>query len=146
MVDGFGFMLGHGCEESDASGAYTQTELGGDVETWIAIPRKYQPPDWAKYKRPVRKLRLAFYGHPLSECFWEIKVETPLFIEEWTKIPEWECCYHHKKLELVLSVYVDDFSIAGPRESLKAGWKTIQKHIVLDPPVTSNNYLGYEHA
>ena len=27
--------------------------------------------------------------------------------------PEWPSCYHHPKLSLMLSIYVDDFEIVG---------------------------------
>ena len=85
MVDATGLMSGHGCEQSDAPGAYTQTELGGKVVTWISIPRNRHPPEWRKFKRPVCILRLALYGHPLSGCFWERKVNTSLTLEAWKR-------------------------------------------------------------
>lgn len=36
--------------------------------------------------------------------------------------------------------------MAGPKQNLEKGWETITKHIVLDKPMLSNNYLGCEHV
>ena len=73
MVDYFGSLDGHDVEMSDAPGAFTQSELQGD-ETWITLPHEQWPQSWkSKYRRPVVKLRLALYGHPLAGCCWEQK-------------------------------------------------------------------------
>jgi len=148
LVDYVGMLQNHTCEQSDAPGAFTQTELGGDVATWVFLPRNQWPASWvqAGYKRPVCRLRLALYGHPLSGCFWEQKVCKSLLLEGFKKIPEWECCYYHKELKLVLMVYVDDFKMAGPVENLRKGWAMIRKHITLDDPIASATFLGCEHA
>ena len=37
----------------------------------------------------------------------------------------WECLFFHRRLKLILSVYVDDFKLVGKQASLKEGWKLI---------------------
>ena len=36
-------------------------------------------------------------------------------------IKAWPPCFYHEKLKLVLSVYVDDFKLAGPKDNLING-------------------------
>eukprot|EP00959_Pyramimonas_sp_CCMP1952_P121577 2542275-Pyramimonas_sp.AAC.1 len=58
-------------------------------------------------------------------------------------IPGWECVWRHNKLGLRLSVYVDDFKLAGPAINLQAGWDHIRKSGTdLDPPTPYSQYLG----
>ena len=104
MLDTIGLMPNHVCEQSDAPGAFTQAELQGYVETWVYLPRNMQPDSWRKYRRPVCKLRLALYGHPLSGCFWEQKVMKSLLAEGFSKVQEWECAYPHKTLKVFLFI------------------------------------------
>ena len=51
-------------------------------------------------------------------------------------------------LRLFLSVYVDDFKLAGPDENLAKGWKLmVDSGLKLDPPGPLNRYLGcYQHS
>ena len=55
--------------------AYIQALLGG-VETWVELPKDQWCPEWHKYKRPIVKLRLALYGHPLAGACWETLLRT----------------------------------------------------------------------
>ena len=49
----------------------------------------------------------------------------------------------HRKLQLILSVYVDDFKLVGKTENLKAGWDLIMgSGLVLDPPTPLGDCLG----
>ena len=52
----------------------------------------------------------------------------------------------HRKLKVFLSVYVDDFKIAGEKESLLEAWKLLKTKIkICDPMKFSDNvYLGCE--
>ena len=140
FLDAVSLLPGCSGQQSDAVSAYTQTLLYGDgrttpVDTWVSIPKDRWPkkedkPELrAKFescKRPVVRLRLALYGHPLSGLFWERHVQKCLIANGWTPIPDWECCYTHRGLGLVLSVYVDDFKMAGKTENLARGWETMK--------------------
>ena len=61
-------------------------------------------------------------------------------------ILDWDCCFMHPELQLVLSVYVDDFKLSGPANNLKKGWDLIRKHLALDPPTPMEKYLGCGHV
>ena len=50
--------------------------------------------------------------------------------------------FRHKELGLILSVYVDDFKLAGRKEHLQKGWDLIRSKITLDPPTDLGDYLG----
>ncbi len=105
--------------------AYTQALLMGN-ETWIFLPRDQWPDAWKKkYHNPVCKLRLALSGHPLSGAFGEKRCDEKLRKVGFERVPEWESCYLHRQLRLVLLVYVDDFRMARPRGNIKAGWDLI---------------------
>ena len=57
----------------------------------------------------------------------------------------WESCYIHPKWMMILSVYVDDFKMAGPAENMAAGWKLIRKGIKMEDPTPFGLYLGCYH-
>ena len=52
--------------------------------------------------------------------------------------------YKHVKEQLFLSVYVDDFKMAGNKTNLKPMWEKIGKRIKLEEsvPLDGNVYLG----
>ena len=50
----------------------------------------------------------------------------------------WPSVYFHKKLKLLLVIYVDDLKMAGPTQKLKEGWS------LLPQAVDSGLYLGCE--
>ena len=55
----------------------------------------------------------------------------------------WECMFVHDELQLLLSIYVDDFNMVGVTQNLKAGWKTLTENgLGLDPPTPLSDYLG----
>ena len=42
----------------------------------------------------------------------------------------WECLYFHPALQVVLSVYVDDFELAAKKDSLAKAWQLMQENNV----------------
>ena len=145
FMDVIGAQPGNTIQQSDAQQAYTQAILGGD-ETWIFLPRDQWPKTWSKFRNPVCRLRLALYGHPLSGAYWEKHCDEKLREIGFEKIPEWESCYIHKKLKLVLLVYVDDFKMAGDKNNMAAGWKSIHTMIKMDDPTPIGKFLGCGHS
>ena len=144
--DVYGLLPGHVVEFADADCAYTQADLIGP-ETWIAIPRDRWPPEWIKagYKNPVVIMKKALYGHPDSGTAWEKHADRAIVHDcGFERIPHWPACYWHPVLEIFLSIYVDDFKMAGPKDHLKPTWAALRKHLDLDPEVKSseNVYLG----
>ncbi len=57
-------------------------------------------------------------------------------------------CKTHKRKQLFLSVYVDDFKCSGNADSLKGIWKLLNKHMELEDPISihKNVYLGCEQS
>ena len=44
-----------------------------------------------------------------------------------------------------MSVYVDDFKLAGPPDSVDKGWDLIRQFVEMEPPQTLDLYLGCKH-
>ena len=89
-------------------------------------------------------LRLNVYGHPLAGLIWEKFSRSKLLSLGWKPVSGWECLYKHEEMGLFLSVYVDDFKMAGRKENLAPMWSKIRKVLELDDPVPFDNskYLG----
>ena len=60
------------------------------------------------------------------------------------KVKGWECLFKHRAQQLFLSVYVDDFKMAGKKTNIAPMWKKLREKLDLEPPVSlsSNVYLG----
>ena len=56
----------------------------------------------------------------------------------------WECLFKHREQQLFLSVYVDDFKMAGKKTNIAPMWKKLREKLDLEPRVSlsSNVYLG----
>ena len=131
-------------EESDAVGAYTQCQLRGPP-TFITIPKEYWPKHWhGKFTNPVVRLNISLYGHLLAGLYWQQYCHNHLLSLGWEQVKGWECFYMHKEAQLFLSVYVDDFKMAGRKSSLSPMWVRMQKVIDLEPPtpMDGGTYLG----
>ncbi len=144
--DGVALLPGCAGEQSDAVAAYTQADLGG-YTTWITLPRDQWPETFKGIEQPVVRLRKALYGHPKAGDYWEKHCHAAVQSGGWRRMPSWECMFVHEELQLVLSIYVDDFKMAGIKENLAAGWKTlVDNGLVLDPPTPLADYLGVGQA
>ena len=146
-VDVHACLPGHIGELADAPQAYTQTFLLG-TETWVSMDKDPWPKSWhGKFDNPVVPLLRALYGHPESGGWWERHAEKGIFAAGFKAVPEWKSTYFHKKLKLLLTVYVDDFKMAGPKANVKEGWKLLQGigKIELDTPTPFGKYLGCNH-
>ena len=53
--------------------------------------------------------------------------------------------HFHPRLKLLLTVYVDDFKMAGPKDSLAKGWEIVSQRLQMDPPTPMGQYLGCMH-
>jgi hypothetical protein len=155
MLDAIGRLPGCIGEDADATSAYTQVILSEmqdyhNVETWITLPPGRRPKSWSKFKDPVCLLTRNLYGHPLAGLLWEkysFRVLTSLGFEP---IQGWECLFVHRKDKLFLSVYVDDYKMAGKAENVSKMWAKMRAKvngkplIELGDPVSFHNstYLG----
>ena len=152
-------MPGNIGEDSDAVAAYTQIPLsdavrllGMDVmpETWISLPFDRWPKDgsWNKLKDPVCPLTQNLYGHPLAGLLWDKGSQERILKTGFEKVKGWESLYVHREKKIFLSVYVDDFHMAGPKENMGPMWKELNKNLTLDPPVPFDGhvYLGCQQV
>ena len=77
FVDAIAHMPGMDGEDSDATGAYTQTTFGPECPiTWITLPKERWPKAWHNIytdpkNPPVVILSTNLYGHPLAGLYLE---------------------------------------------------------------------------
>ena len=127
----YGAIKGHSTTCADAVDAYVQSELKSKAQTWIEIPRELWPKEWhSQYKRPVVLLRKSLYGHPESGAHWEKHLETVLTTKlQGQVVPEHPWSYWFEQDKLLLTVYVDDFTLSGPQDKHQAFWEKLSQHV-----------------
>ena len=153
VLDAIARMPGMDGEDSDATGAYTQAQHLGE-ETWVTMPRNQWPKEWRShnngkgYNKPVVRLQLSLYGHPLAGLYWEIHCKQQVKKCGFEPVKGWECLYVNKVQKLFLSIYVDDFKMAGKASSLKPMWEKLNKVLELEKPqpLQKHTYLGCGQA
>ena len=143
-ADFYGCLPGHGVKLADAIQAYIQAVLTGPP-CWVELPDDAWPDDvdFRKFRRPVVRLVKALYGHPDSGTMWEQHCDRK--VRELHFIPvgeEWPSMYFHKKLQLLLVIYVDDLKLAGPEENLTKGWEMLGSKLNIEPETDLGLYLG----
>ncbi len=89
-------------------------------------------------------LHLALYGHPDSGGFWERHCEEKVLLCGFVPIANWKSCFW-EEWRLLLTIYVDDFRVAGPREHVTSGWSALQQHLKLGEVEPVGLYLGCMH-
>lgn len=120
-VDCYAGFPGHVCQQSGAAHACVQATLKG-TDTWIALPRGAWPAHWFDkhgnplYGQPVVRLLRALYGHPDAGTAWEQHCNKAVKSIGFEPVASWPSCYFHKEWERLLSVYVDDIKMSGPRK------------------------------
>jgi len=122
LVDSFGLRPGYEIQQSDAVQAYLQARIRGKP-TWVLLPRDQWSASWKTMRRPVCRLNVALYGHPDSGTDWEHHCGQSLQKVGFRNVGEgvWPSCYFHRELDLLISVYVDDFKLAGPKKTSRQG-------------------------
>ena len=93
---------------------------------------------------PVVPLERNLLGHPLAGLLWERQFEKVLSEHGWEKVPNWECLFVNREKGLLLSVYVDDFKLAGKKPNIDPTWKILMKDVDLGEPTSflDHVYLG----
>ena len=143
-ADFYGCLPGHNVKLADAIQAYIQATLTGPP-CWVELPEDAWPDDvnFRKFRRPVVRLVKALYGHPDSGTMWEQHCDRK--VRELDFVPvgeEWPSMYFHKKLQLLLVIYVDDLKLAGPEENLTKGWEMLRSKLNIEPETDLGLYLG----
>ena len=145
--DAYGCHPGHDVQQADAVQAYIQAPM--QTEVWVSLPSEAvaNKSCFHGVKDPAVRLLLALYGHPDSPTFWEQHCDElvrAIGFEPYG--PEWPSLYFHHELLLMLSIYVDDFKLAGPKGNLCKGWEMLTKVIDMDTPGPAGLYLGCEQS
>ena len=77
---------------------------------------------WNFMRNPMAILLMALYGNPDSVTMWEVMCDLGVKAVGFLAVgAEWPSVYYHKELKLLLTIYVDDFKLAGPEENLEKG-------------------------
>ena len=149
FMDAIARFIENDGEDSVARAAYTQVELADvpsllnnynsdtQAETWITLPKHRRPASWDSIQDPVCLLQRNLYGHKLAGLIWEKHCHKHVYAAGFTKVHGWECLFVHKEMQVFLSIYVDDFRMAGKASNLPIVWKKLQAGLDLDPPTKS---------
>lgn len=116
-----------------------------EIPTWITFLKHRWPKSWfGKYKHPVVRQIKNIYGHKLGGLIWEICCEEAIYVCGFVRVIGFECLYKHVLKGLFLTVYVDDFKMAGLKKNLAAAWADLRQYIKLDLPTPFHDsvYLG----
>ena len=93
--------------------------------------------------RPVVLLKKALHGHPNAGSFWEKECAERLKTLGWvTAADEWPSVFWHPTYRLLLTVYVDDCKMAGPKENHAKAWVEIRRRIAMSDVEGPWLYLG----
>ena len=86
---------------------------------------------------------LTLYGRPDSGTFWEAYCDGKVKVIGFRSFgAEWPSVYFHDRLRLLLTTYVDDFKLAGPKGNLAEGWKLLRSSLDIGPEADTGMYLG----
>ena len=143
----YGMIPGHKTTTADAVKAYVQSMLDSKCATWVQLPPELWPADWrGKYSKPMVLLVKPLYGHPEAGAHWERHLERILIGKmKGTAIPEFPSSYFFPDTGLLLTVYVDDFTLSGPEQHHAGFWKDLRQHVTLDPETPLERVLGRHH-
>jgi len=146
----YGCLPGHDSEVADAIRAYIQSLLKSKQATWVAIPRDLWPDSWkGKYTKPMCLLVKALYGHPESGGHWENHLTSAVRACGGAPVPTHPSSFWFPEEKMLLSVYVDDLLLSGPKGGHAKIWEKLRKGsepIALDDPEPLDRFLGRGHA
>ena len=144
MIDAFGLRPGRVVQVADGVRAYIQALLMG-IETWVRIPRDQLPPEYQHMIDPVFRLVRALYGHPHAGTSWEAWCADSLASKGFQQVIGWPNVFTHPQLQVIASVYVDDFKVSGLKKDVAEAWRLIGEVIEMEPPEELSKYLGCHH-
>ena len=142
----YGMIPGHTTTTADAVKAYVQSLLDSKCATWVQLPPELWPESWrGQYSKPMVLLVKSLYGHPEAGAHWEKHLERIIAKLGGKPIPEFPSSYFFAKTKLLLTVYVDDFTLSGPSEHHAEFWKEMRESVDLDPETKLERILGRHH-
>ena len=142
----YGMLPNHTVQAADAIRAYIQSYLNTQHETWVSIPPELRPAAWGnKYTRPMCHLVKALYGHPESGGHWEKHLNAAVEEIGGGPIENHPSSFWFPEHEIMLTVYVDDLMLAGPRVNLDKVWTPLRKLVTTEEPESLDRFSGRTH-
>ena len=142
----YGRLPGHKTSTADAVKAYVQSLLDTKCATWVQLPPELWPEAWkGQYSKPMVLLVKSLYGHPEAGAHWERHLEGIIKDLGGKVVPEFPSSYFFKDTGLLLTVYVDDFTLSGPEHEHATFWAALRKKVDLDPETGLERVLGRYH-
>ena len=143
----YGSIPGHETQQSDAVRAYIQSVLKSKVPTYVIIPPELWPDSWrGRYNQPCCRLIKSLYGHPESGAHWERHLTQAIRSIGGVPLVNHPCSFWFAHAELLLTVYVDDLLLSGPKGRHSDLWLALRgAGIHLDDPEPLDRFLGRYH-
>ena len=143
----FGLLDGRQTTTSDCIKAYIQSPLSSSQQTFVQLPYELLPSHARQVAEPCAPRVRSLYGHPLASASWQNYLARILSEEfqghEMDQLPS---CYFFPKLQLALSVYVDDLTLSGPVANHTTFWNALRKRVQLEDPAPLSKVLGRGHV
>ena len=156
----YGHLSGGETSQADAEQAFIQPLLDESVHMYIFVPPEMQTIEMKQNCKnvfnPVFRLRRPLYGWSRSGNIWEshlantlqnIKHDKKNGNDNWKAVEHWPQTFWKigsKGKPVILTVYVDDFVLAGPGSSNE--WDSILKAIRTTVPEPVKRILGVHHT
>ena len=142
----YGSLPGNSSSAADAVKAYVQALLSSKYKTWIELPPELRPKHWRdKFVKPVVLLVKALYGHPDAGGLWEQHLKKIIRNLGGQEVPEYPGNFFFPDTKLLLSIYVDDLTLAGPSDQHDAFWAKLTSVVDIEPPEPIYRILGRNH-
>jgi hypothetical protein len=142
----YGLLPGHATSTADAIKAYVQSLLDSKCATWVQLPPELWPSSWkGQFSKPMVLLVKSLYGHPEAGAHWEKHLENIIFDMGGGLVPEFPSSYFFSTSKLLLTVYVDDFTLSGPSGEHAPFWKRLREKVDLEPEAELDRILGRHH-
>ena len=142
----YGCLPGNKTTMADAEQAYLQADLKSLHPTWVLIPKEIWPKEWhGKFVRPMCRLKKSLYGHPESGGHWERHLTEAVLKVGGKPVQNHPSSFWFPESQLLLSVYVDDLLLSGPKENHEGFWTELRKSIRLGDPESLDRFLGRNH-
>ena len=129
----YGRIPGHTTSTADAVKAYVQSLLASKCATWVQLPHEVRPSSWkGHYSKPMVLLVKSLYGHPEAGAHWERHLEKIIATMGGEIVPEFPSSYFFPKTKLLLTVYIDDFTLSGPSANHAEFWRRLREDVELE--------------
>jgi hypothetical protein len=169
-VIAYGELSKGGSSQADAEAAYIQPRLPQDIHFYVRVPVTIMTEEKklsaSKCKCPFFRLRKPLYGWSRSDIIWEKHLaETLISLDSqaeqtmlkspnqirkdgsWKPVDNWPQTLWKRNAKgqvIVLTVYVDDFVMAGPDH--RKEWESIRKVITTTEPTIVDRVLGVHYT